>query len=263
MTANTLPLETPTLSPLATLRQVRQTDRSIGALVLSVAIHSGLVAIIAFASYQLAPPAMKKTVTLYLPRPHGAGAPPIKKGVRHPRPVTKASPPKEQVKTRVPERIPTKPPEAAPQANRTAQTIDEPFTEEGPLGDPLGSDTGSPEGIGPGEGLGDGPGIGVGSVLSPGGEILDVPPTQAHLLKRVEPIYPTIARKAGIHGSVILVAVIGTDGQVENLKVLRSIPMLDQAAIDAVSQWIFEPALRHGHAVRMRLTVSILFRLGR
>jgi TonB family protein len=61
------------------------------------------------------------------------------------------------------------------------------------------------------------------------------------LLKKVDPIYPESARKAGVEGIVVLQATINTEGKVVSTKILSSIPLLDQAAIDAVRQWIYKP----------------------
>jgi protein TonB len=54
---------------------------------------------------------------------------------------------------------------------------------------------------------------------------------------------PAIARAARIQGSVILEVTIGVDGKVVDAKILRSIPLLDQAALDALRQWEYEPPL--------------------
>jgi protein TonB len=62
---------------------------------------------------------------------------------------------------------------------------------------------------------------------------------------------------------VILETVIGEDGRVRNLKVLRSIPLLDQAAIDAVRQWQFTPPLLNRQPVAVVMTVTVTFTLRR
>jgi protein TonB len=59
----------------------------------------------------------------------------------------------------------------------------------------------------------------------------------------VAPVYPVIAKNAHVQGVVILEAVLNAQGGVESVRVLRSIPLLDQAAVDAVQQWRFTPAL--------------------
>ena len=77
----------------------------------------------------------------------------------------------------------------------------------------------------------------------------------------VAPIYPPIARAAGIQGFVILEAVIAEDGSVRDVRVLRSIPLLDAAAIEAVRQWRFSPTLLNGEPVPIVMTVTVAFRL--
>ena len=75
----------------------------------------------------------------------------------------------------------------------------------------------------------------------------------------VPPVTPELARRAGVFGTVILEVTIGADGSVERARVLRSIPLLDQAAIDAVKQWRFEPVMLNGQAVPVITTVPVTF----
>ena len=77
----------------------------------------------------------------------------------------------------------------------------------------------------------------------------------------VRPVYPEDAQAAGISGIVILGIVIGEDGSVIDTEVLRSIPELDQAAIDAVNQWLFEPTLLNGEPVEVEMSVTVQFTL--
>lgn len=81
------------------------------------------------------------------------------------------------------------------------------------------------------------------------------------LIKRVEPIYPEIARQAFVEGIVILEVVTDINGRVQNVKVLRSIPLLDQAAIDAVRQWVYEPRVIDGKPRAMIFTTTVTFTL--
>jgi len=78
----------------------------------------------------------------------------------------------------------------------------------------------------------------------------------------VLPQYPTIAQSARIEGVVILDAVIDATGRVTGVRVIRSIPLLDQAAIDAVRQWRFTPTTLNGEPVPILLTVTVQFKLG-
>jgi TonB family protein len=81
------------------------------------------------------------------------------------------------------------------------------------------------------------------------------------LLKTVEPVYPEEARKEGIEGSVILEATTDVKGHVEKVKILRSIPALDQAATDAVKQWVYEPMIINGEPKPVVFTVTVRFAL--
>ena len=80
-------------------------------------------------------------------------------------------------------------------------------------------------------------------------------------VKDVRPIYPPIAQSARVSGVVIIEATIGADGKVKDAKVLRSIPLLDQAAVDAVKQWQFTPTLLNGVPVPVIMTVTVNFTL--
>jgi protein TonB len=84
------------------------------------------------------------------------------------------------------------------------------------------------------------------------------PPTR---IVAVNPMYPEAAKSAGVQGVVIMEAVIGTDGRVRDARVLRSIPALDQAAVDAVTQWEYTPTLLNGAPVPVIMTVTVQFTL--
>ena len=79
--------------------------------------------------------------------------------------------------------------------------------------------------------------------------------------KHVNPVYPPIAQSGRVQGVVIIEATIGADGKVKDAKVLRSIPLLDQAAVDAVKQWEFTPTILKGVAVPVIMTVTVSFTL--
>jgi TonB family protein len=80
-------------------------------------------------------------------------------------------------------------------------------------------------------------------------------------LKHVNPVYPPIAQSARVQGVVIIEAVIGPNGKVQDARVLRSIPLLDQAALDAVKQWEFSPTLLNNVPVPVIMTVTVQFTL--
>jgi protein TonB len=80
-------------------------------------------------------------------------------------------------------------------------------------------------------------------------------------IKDVRPVYPAIAQSARVQGVVIIEATIGPNGRVVDAKVLRSIPLLDAAALDAVRQWEFTPTLLNGVPVPVIMTVTVNFTL--
>jgi protein TonB len=77
----------------------------------------------------------------------------------------------------------------------------------------------------------------------------------------VAPVYPEIARNARVQGVVILEAIIGAGGKVEQVRVLRSQPLLDEAALDAVRAWEYVPTLLNGQPTPVIMTVTVQFRL--
>lgn len=79
--------------------------------------------------------------------------------------------------------------------------------------------------------------------------------------KHVQPSYPPEALAEGVRGIVILDLIIDTDGRVVDTRTIRSIPGLDEAALIAVRQWLYEPVKVDGKLVRVRLTVPITFAL--
>ncbi|HEY7388158.1 MAG TPA: TonB family protein [Bryobacteraceae bacterium] len=89
-----------------------------------------------------------------------------------------------------------------------------------------------------------------------GGEV-----QMARLIKRVEPVYPALARQARISGTVELTGIIGTDGRIKELRVLRGHPLLAKAALDAVRQWIYEATLLNGEPVEVIAPITVTFRL--
>ena len=81
------------------------------------------------------------------------------------------------------------------------------------------------------------------------------------LVHTVSPVYPDVARLAHLSGIVVLEAVVGVDGKVEAVKTLDANPVLEQAAIDAVEQWRYQPLLLNGVPTRFILTVTLTFRI--
>jgi protein TonB len=83
------------------------------------------------------------------------------------------------------------------------------------------------------------------------------------LIERVGPEYPALALRAQVQGVVILEALVDRQGRVEDVRVLRSIPLLDDAAMAAVRQWRYSPLLLNGEPERFVLTVTVSFSLTR
>lgn len=96
-------------------------------------------------------------------------------------------------------------------------------------------------------------------IESPVRAIGDIKPPK--LVRSVEPAYPEIARQARVEGVVIVEVATDVYGRVTSVEILRSIPLLDQAAVDAVRQWVYEPAMINGRPRPIIFTVTVLFRL--
>lgn len=92
--------------------------------------------------------------------------------------------------------------------------------------------------------------------VRPGGNVRA--PQKVH---HVAPAYPAIAQSARVSGVVILEALIAEDGSVRDVKVLRSVPLLDAAATEAVRQWRFTPTLLNGVPVQVIMSVTVNFNL--
>lgn len=90
--------------------------------------------------------------------------------------------------------------------------------------------------------------------LRVGGDI-----TEPRKIVDVKPVYPQAAQDAKISGMVIMEVIIDATGGVRDAKVLRSQPMLDQAALDAVKQWRFTPTVLNGAPVEVIMTVTMNF----
>lgn len=80
-------------------------------------------------------------------------------------------------------------------------------------------------------------------------------------IKHVKPVYPALAQRARVTGVVVIEGMIGVDGRVQCARVMKSVPLLDQAALDAVGQWEFSPMISAGTPVPARLTMSVNFTL--
>jgi protein TonB len=109
-----------------------------------------------------------------------------------------------------------------------------------------------------------------------GDRIVVAPPTEEELprfgeyvyveelpeaITKVKPEYPDIAREASVEGTVLIQALVGKDGRVKDTRVVKGIPMLDAAAVAAVKQWVFKPALSNNKPVAVWVAVPLKFAL--
>jgi protein TonB len=85
--------------------------------------------------------------------------------------------------------------------------------------------------------------------------------SQGLLIHKVQPSYPALARQARIQGVVVLQALIGKDGAIQNLHVVSGHPMLTGAALDAVKQWRYKPYFLNGEPVEVETTINVNFTL--
>ncbi len=84
---------------------------------------------------------------------------------------------------------------------------------------------------------------------------------QTMLVEQPHPVYPALAKQARIQGMVTLNAVIGKDGHVVNLAVVKGHPLLIQAALDAVKDWVYKPTLLNGSPVEVVTQIDVNFTL--
>jgi TonB family protein len=83
--------------------------------------------------------------------------------------------------------------------------------------------------------------------------------TRPRKIKDVPPVYPPIAISAGVRGVVVVEATVDPKGRVTDARIVQSVRMLDQSAIDAVKQWEFEPAPDNNSPVQRMITVTVTF----
>jgi protein TonB len=95
------------------------------------------------------------------------------------------------------------------------------------------------------------------SIVNVGGRV-----QAAKLIRTPQPVYPQIARQARISGTVELAAIIGEDGHIQSLNVVSGHPLLRQAALDAVKQWVYQPTLLNEQPVKVNTTIDVIFTLG-
>lgn len=85
---------------------------------------------------------------------------------------------------------------------------------------------------------------------------------EGRLIRQVKPEYPALAVRARIQGTVVLQAVIGKDGMVQNLRAMSGPPLLIESAMNAVRQWRYQPFYLNGQPVELETQVNVHFTLG-
>jgi protein TonB len=120
------------------------------------------------------------------------------------------------------------------------------------------SPDGDPDGVEGGfiGGGGNGPAPPASEPLRVGGDV-----RAPQKLRHVNPVYPEIAKAARVQGEVVLECVIDADGRVAGVRVLRGVRLLDDAAVAAVSQWVYRPTLLNGQPVPVIMNVTVHFRI--
>jgi len=83
----------------------------------------------------------------------------------------------------------------------------------------------------------------------------------ASLIRKIQPVYPQLAKQARVQGSVHFTAIIGKDGTIQNLQLIGGHPLLVQAAQDAVKQWLYKPTLLNGDPVEVVTQIDVNFTL--
>jgi len=171
-----------------------------------------------------------------------------------PPPVVLKQPPSQQTQTTSPDKAPLDPPDAI----KPESMIE--FSRSGSAqtdGDDTGTPFGIPGAVGPPvAGLPPPPPPVERKPMRVGGLIQ--PPRR---IVSVAPIYPPPAQQARIDGAVTIEALIGEDGKVRNAKVIQGKPMLSDAALTAVRQWVFTPTRLNGEPVAVIMTVTVVFSL--
>lgn len=167
---------------------------------------------------------------------------------------------------------PTQSPITAPAAipQNTAIVADLPAASpSGAATEATGQPGGSPDGVvGSGSGV---PASGFAVTPAPRPALLPAQPsriavsagvTDGLLIRRVQPFYPSLARMSRVSGRVLIHAVIGRDGTIQNMQVVSGNPLLIQSAVDAVRQWRYRPYLLNGEPVEVDTEIAVNFTLG-
>ncbi|MGH9553810.1 MAG: energy transducer TonB, partial [Terriglobales bacterium] len=85
------------------------------------------------------------------------------------------------------------------------------------------------------------------------------PVAEPRRTKYVAPVYPPVAQAARIEGQVLMDVIVDVAGKVKAVRVTKSTPVMDQAAVDAVRRWEYSPALLNGTAVEVVMSTTVIF----
>ena len=85
--------------------------------------------------------------------------------------------------------------------------------------------------------------------------------TKPELIHKSQPYYPELARKSGTEGTVVISVTVDQKGDVADMKIFKSIPTLDAAALEAAGKTKFKPAMHQGTAVKVMMNIPFKFRL--
>ncbi|MFN7974991.1 MAG: energy transducer TonB [Acidobacteriota bacterium] len=207
-----------------------------------------------------APPA--RTVRIVFAPPPPPPAPPLK-GDTEAATTRRPAPPRAPEAPRVARALPSPRPVPRTEPARLSPTVDAAELVQASL-PTHGDDAGAEDGVEGGASLGvDGGVVGaaLGTHAPDPAEARVMELSSLRLLSRVDPVYPPIARRSGVEGTVVLEATIEENGDVSMVRVLRSIPVLDASAIAAVKGWKFAPPRAGEVATRARVTVELSFSL--
>ena len=86
---------------------------------------------------------------------------------------------------------------------------------------------------------------------------------QGNLIHRVEPVYPPIAKLTGVQGTVLIKALISTDGRIDQAQVVSGSPLLSPAALEAIRQWRYRPYFLNGGPIEVETEITVNFVLQR
>ena len=233
----------------------RRRARSAFSLPVSVAIHAvaigAVLAVSLSATTPLAPPVPPPIPRIAIARPDPAPPP------AQPPPVPRRAVPRGGPPPHASVQVPVSPPSSDEQ--RRVDEESDP-TDPGPPSVPVPG-----WGPGPGGGSGNDPtgsstdgspvGTGTGPVRA-GYEV-----REPRKIRHVEPVYPELAKIAGISAVVEIECIINTEGRVTDLRVLRGNPLFNDNAVRAVQQWLYTPTSLNGRLVPVILTVRITFKV--